>query len=68
MDRAISGDFDLLMLDLGLPKKEGTEVLAELRAMPAAAEVGGSAVRDMPVIVSSGHVLDDARRLCLEAG
>lgn len=65
LDRVISGDFDLLVLDLGLPKKGGTEVLAELRAMPV--EVSG-AIRAIPVIVSSGHVLDETRKLCLEAG
>lgn len=64
LDRLVSGEFDMLVLDLGLPKKQGMEVLAELRSMPATS----GAVRDIPVIVSSGHVLDETRRLCLEAG
>ncbi|CAN0256217.1 unnamed protein product, partial [Hapterophycus canaliculatus] len=64
LDRLVSGEFDMLVLDLGLPKKEGMEVLAELRSMP---DTSG-AVRNIPVIVSSGHVLDETRRLCLEAG
>eukprot|EP00903_Cladosiphon_okamuranus_P009452 g9011.t1 len=69
VDRIVSGDFDLLVLDLGLPKKMGLEVLAELRAMPAEAGVGvGGAVRNIPVIISSGHVLDETRRLCVESG
>lgn len=63
LDSLASGRFDLLVLDLGLPKKAGMEVLTELRAMPLQ-----SMIRDTPVIVSSGHVLDEHRRLCLEAG
>lgn len=63
LDYLASGRFDLLVLDLGLPKKKGMEVLTELRAMPPE-----SSIRDIPVIVSSGHVLDEQRRLCLEAG
>jgi DNA-binding response OmpR family regulator len=31
-DLASSGDFDLLILDLGLPRQDGTEVLSRLRA------------------------------------
>lgn len=63
LDGLASGRFDLLVLDLGLPKKSGMEVLTELRAMPPE-----SAIHDIPVIVSSGHVLDEHRKLCLEAG
>eukprot|EP00752_Nemacystus_decipiens_P009759 g8716.t1 len=69
LDRIVSGDFDLLVLDLGLPKKGGTEVLAELRAMPVEAGVPATgAIRNIPVIISSGHVLDEPRRLCVESG
>jgi DNA-binding response OmpR family regulator len=31
LDMAVSGDFDLLILDLGLPDRDGAEVLRELR-------------------------------------
>lgn len=60
-DRVVSGDFDLLVLDLGLPKKEGLKVVPELRVTPDA----GGAIGDIPTTVSSGH----ARwTMCLEAG
>lgn len=55
--------FDLLVLDLGLPKRSGMQVLSEIRSSPPE-----SAVRDMPVVVNSAHVLDECRRRCLEAG
>ena len=46
LDEALSGRFDLLVLDLGLPQVDGMSVLAELR---------GSAAND-PIRVSDGRI------------
>lgn len=46
---------DAIVLDLRLPRKSGLEVLAELRANPATAEV--------PVLVLSGQVDELTRRI-----
>jgi DNA-binding response OmpR family regulator len=53
----LSGDFDLLLLDMGLPRREGLEVLRELRAR-------GS---HLPVLVLTGRSERDVV-MCLEAG
>ncbi len=53
----LSGDFDLLLLDMGLPQREGLEVLRELRAQ-------GS---HLPVLVLTGRSERDVV-MCLEAG
>jgi DNA-binding response OmpR family regulator len=53
----LSGDFDLLLLDMGLPKREGLDVLRELRAR-------GS---KLPVLVLTGRSERDVV-MCLEAG
>jgi DNA-binding response OmpR family regulator len=45
VERADSGEFDLLVLDIGLPRLDGFGVLAELRARG----------RDIPIIVLTGH-------------
>jgi DNA-binding response OmpR family regulator len=50
-------EFDLLILDMGLPELEGFHVLQELRA-------GG---RNLPVLVVTGRPERDAAA-CLEAG
>lgn len=63
LDVLASGRFDLMMLDLGLPTKSGMQVLTELRKMAPE-----SPIRDIPVVVSSGHVLDEHRKRCLDAG
>ena len=53
----LTGEFDLLLLDMGLPRREGLEVLRELRAR-------GST---MPVLVLTGRSERDVV-MCLEAG
>ena len=53
----LSGDFDLLLLDMGLPQREGLEVLRELRLQ-------GS---HLPVLVLTGRSERDVV-MCLEAG
>lgn len=40
-------DFDLVLLDLNMPKKDGFEVLTEIR--------GDKDIRDIPIVVLSGN-------------
>jgi DNA-binding response OmpR family regulator len=54
---SLTGDFDLLLLDMGLPGREGLDVLRELRAR-------GS---HLPVLVLTGRSERDVV-MCLEAG
>ena len=46
LERARTGDFDLVLLDVVLPDRDGTELLADLR--------GGSAP-DVPVVLLTAH-------------
>ncbi len=56
-----AGDFDLVLLDLLLPRRNGVEVFRVLRSLRA----------DLPVILSSGNVeealLDDEMRVGVAA-
>jgi DNA-binding response OmpR family regulator len=54
---ARTGEFDLLILDMGLPKRDGFHVLQELRTMG----------KSLPVIVLTGRSDRDVVT-CLEAG
>lgn len=54
---ALTEEFDLLILDMGLPVQEGLEVLQELRARG----------RTLPVLVLTGRSDRDAA-MCLDAG
>jgi DNA-binding response OmpR family regulator len=46
LEKGLSGEFDLVILDLGLPDMDGTEVLAELRKWGVAATVIVLTARD----------------------
>ena len=58
LERALSGSFDLLILDLGLPGMDGLEVCRQLR-------VGGS---DLAVLMLTARTDDSDRILGLEMG
>jgi two-component system sensor histidine kinase/response regulator len=55
-----SGPYDLVLLDLTMPGRDGIAVLKELRATPATA--------DLPVVVVTAHNDRDSRLRVLEAG
>jgi DNA-binding response OmpR family regulator len=54
---SLTGEFDLMILDMGLPRREGFQVLQELRARG----------KTLPVLVLTGRRERDAVA-CLEAG
>ena len=55
---ALSGKFDLIVLDLGLPGGDGFEVLRALRQRG----------RQIPIIILTGRVEERDAEACLEAG
>jgi len=57
---ASSESFDLILLDLLMPKKPGIEVLAALKAAPATARV--------PVLILSNSSREDDKRRAVELG
>jgi CheY-like chemotaxis protein len=60
---ALSGDFDVMLLDLGMPHMDGFDVLRQLREHEAAE---GRA--HLPVIAVTGYASDTDRLRCLAAG
>ncbi len=60
LERARSGDFDLVLMDLSLPGLDGWEVTRRLKADPTA---GG-----LPVIALTAHAMIGDRERALEAG
>lgn len=60
---ALASDFDLMALDLAMPKLDGFAVLAELRRREAAARRG-----PLPVIAVTGYTSAEDRLRCLTAG
>ena len=55
-------DFDLVLMDIGLPGMDGVEVTRRIRALPDPAK------RDVPIIALSAHVFTSEIDAHLEAG
>jgi DNA-binding NarL/FixJ family response regulator len=58
LDRLKNNKFDVMLLDINMPKKSGFEVLTELRAMG----------NQMPVVILSTFSTKDYRDLAIKAG
>jgi two-component system sensor histidine kinase EvgS len=63
VDRAINGEFDLMLLDLNMPGMNGFEVLRQLREREA-----HQVRRPIPVIAVTGYTSESDRIQCLMAG
>lgn len=63
VDRALEGEFDLILLDLNMPGLNGFEALRQLREREAA--LGRSPI---PVIAVTGYTSESDRLRCLMAG
>lgn len=63
LELAMSGDFDVLLLDLGMPGLDGFEVLRRLREQEALAQQ-----RPLAVIAVTGYASEADRLRCLMAG
>lgn len=60
LEAALTGRFDVILLDLLMPKKPGIEVLAALKATPGTAGV--------PVLILSNSSREEDRRRAIELG
>lgn len=60
---ALTGEFDAMLLDLGMPQVDGFEALRRLREREAAAQRA-----PLPVIAVTGYSSDADRQRCLAAG
>lgn len=63
VERALSGDFDVLLLDLGMPRLDGFEVLRRLREREARQDRA-----PLPVVAVTGYASEADRLRCLMAG
>lgn len=62
MQAVLTGNYDIILLDLGLPLKSGIEVIREIRSN----ELGK--IRNIPIIVTSGDVEEKTREICVKEG
>jgi CheY-like chemotaxis protein len=63
IERALDGQFDLMLLDLGMPSLNGFEALQRLRQREAAEKRG-----PVPVIAVTGYTSETDKLRCLMAG
>jgi CheY-like chemotaxis protein len=63
VERALAGEFDVLLLDLGMPKLDGFEVLRRLREREARDDRA-----PLPVVAVTGYASETDRLRCLMAG
>lgn len=60
VDKALTGRFDAVLMDMQMPRLDGMDATREIRLSPACSQV--------PIIAITGNAFDRNRAACLEAG
>jgi C4-dicarboxylate-specific signal transduction histidine kinase/DNA-binding response OmpR family regulator len=61
VEKAAAADFDMIFMDVQMPRMDGIEATAAIRAM-------GSPKSDVPIIAMTAHAMDGDREALLAAG
>ncbi|MBF0468579.1 MAG: response regulator [Desulfamplus sp.] len=61
-------EYDLVLMDLQMPVKDGYEATRDIREIEANMNKEASGFRSIPIIAMTAHALEGYREKCLEAG
>ena len=62
MKQAVPGQYDLILMDIQMPKMDGYEATRQIRALPDAAKA------DIPIFAMTANAFEEDRQNALKAG
>ena len=62
MKQAVPGQYDLILMDIQMPKMDGYEATRQIRALPDAAKAG------IPIFAMTANAFEEDRQSALKAG